>query len=395
MNHHDQEMLVGYLLGALEERECLQLEDRLRDNGRLRHRLEELREELSPILECGDHSVDPPDDLARRTCRALWDTLDGKHHHETVEERFTEVTGRPPRRVRFHVLHSEPPAKQEEKSLSLPEEIFSPKSPRAARRASVEASPRSAVASKSRSRRHPSWGDSRPKGEDRGWSLADVIASISVGILLALLLFPAIQYARHRTHILMCQNKLRQIGENFVLYSHAHGGAVPTATGASATIDAPLLRQSAMLQVHDAEDSSWGDNHEVPRFEVPSPENAMAKDASSDWQADSFLPPSNDDEMIGYLIGGRYRPVSGSFPPRLAILSGMSPIASSSSRTAMRNPYGGIGRNVLYRDGHVRLHTAAGPDLSKILSLQTAGRIDGVGQSQNVLLEPPELPEKP
>ena len=65
-----REELLGYLLGALDADEQAQVEERLRNDPRLRRELEQLRRLTEP-LEDAYADVDPPPGLARRTMAAL------------------------------------------------------------------------------------------------------------------------------------------------------------------------------------------------------------------------------------------------------------------------------------------------------------------------------------
>lgn len=414
MNHQDQELLVGYLLGALDQQEHAQLEIRLAESDRLRDHLADLREELSPLLDRSDHSVDPPEDLAQRTCRALWETLDGKHHEETVEERFTEISGTGRRRVHIHILRSDPapdedtPTKASDE-LAIPDEIFSPKvplSPKPVVPREADTSPHlpatiasnvGGAPSSQRSRPLKSWGDSRPEGTGRSWSVADVIASVAVGILFALLIFPAVQYARNRAQVLMCQNKLRQMGENFVLYSHSHRGApsLPPDRTNVAGWNTPLLRQSATLASSEVLASSKTPVKDVPRFEVPLSEEAWLPPETVRRHTVPRPVGSGSNDRIGYLVNGRYQSLGRSSSPRLAVLSGKSAWNAPMPGDSRRSCIGDLGQNVLYRDGHVRLHSAADPDPKSVLFLESAGSLEDVGDSQQVLLRTPETPMKP
>lgn len=62
-----REQLLGYLLGALDEVEMAEVRRQLEDNLEWRLELEELQTQLTP-LEFAADDVDPPADLAERTC---------------------------------------------------------------------------------------------------------------------------------------------------------------------------------------------------------------------------------------------------------------------------------------------------------------------------------------
>jgi anti-sigma-K factor RskA len=63
------DLLIGYVLGALTAEESAQLEARLREDGRLRRRLEIVRRAVLPLA--GDSVHETPSGLAARTCRLV------------------------------------------------------------------------------------------------------------------------------------------------------------------------------------------------------------------------------------------------------------------------------------------------------------------------------------
>ena len=75
MKDERREILLGYLLGALEPHESAKVDEELGGNESLQKDLAELYNEISPIHEIIDHH-EPPVDLAERTCRNLWDKID-------------------------------------------------------------------------------------------------------------------------------------------------------------------------------------------------------------------------------------------------------------------------------------------------------------------------------
>ncbi len=64
-----RENLLGYLLGALEDDERRQIESQLEVNAQLQDELIQLRLQLNVLVD--DCDVDPPIDLAERTCRLV------------------------------------------------------------------------------------------------------------------------------------------------------------------------------------------------------------------------------------------------------------------------------------------------------------------------------------
>jgi anti-sigma factor RsiW len=63
------DLLIGYVLGALSAEETADLEKRLKDDPALQQRLEIVRRAVRPLNEDSNHAL--PDDLAARTCRLV------------------------------------------------------------------------------------------------------------------------------------------------------------------------------------------------------------------------------------------------------------------------------------------------------------------------------------
>ncbi len=63
------DLLIGYVLGALTVEESARLEARLREDARLRSRLEVVRRAVLPLA--GDSGHETPSGLAARTCRLV------------------------------------------------------------------------------------------------------------------------------------------------------------------------------------------------------------------------------------------------------------------------------------------------------------------------------------
>lgn len=73
-DHLNDEQLIGYLLRALEPSEMLEVERRLRDDTRLRARLEQLEAMLEPLEQDRD-IIEPPSELRERTLQAIYEEM--------------------------------------------------------------------------------------------------------------------------------------------------------------------------------------------------------------------------------------------------------------------------------------------------------------------------------
>ncbi|MDR1962630.1 MAG: hypothetical protein LBQ50_02505 [Planctomycetaceae bacterium] len=81
MGDLDREMLLGYLMNALEDDEIAYVERELLRQPALRSELAALQKELSPLTYVYE-SVDPPYNLAQRTCHRIWEHVDRIEQNE-------------------------------------------------------------------------------------------------------------------------------------------------------------------------------------------------------------------------------------------------------------------------------------------------------------------------
>ncbi|MDR2642932.1 MAG: hypothetical protein LBC74_09075, partial [Planctomycetaceae bacterium] len=77
----EQELLLGYLMNVLDEDEVAEVERELARQPKLRGELAKLQKQISP-LDILLETVDPPSDLTRRTCDNIWTT--------TQNDKFTD-----------------------------------------------------------------------------------------------------------------------------------------------------------------------------------------------------------------------------------------------------------------------------------------------------------------
>lgn len=85
----NRETLLGYLMNALEDSEMSSIERELLRQPELRKQLAEIQQEISP-LACVGESSEPPHQLARRTCDKIWAVKDKEELYRS--ERGTPVT---------------------------------------------------------------------------------------------------------------------------------------------------------------------------------------------------------------------------------------------------------------------------------------------------------------
>lgn len=94
-----RDQLLGYLLGAIDDAERADLENRLTQSPEMQRELERLQEDLS-LLQADQQPIEPPDGLAQRTCDYVEAQLSISGPQEEVQLISTLDTQAPPRRWR-------------------------------------------------------------------------------------------------------------------------------------------------------------------------------------------------------------------------------------------------------------------------------------------------------
>ena len=83
MSESRRDILLGYLCGALDEDENRKVQRELKRNESFQLEFAALRKEMRPLVEYAqwvEHAYTPPQGLAKRTCRQIWDREDGVRH---------------------------------------------------------------------------------------------------------------------------------------------------------------------------------------------------------------------------------------------------------------------------------------------------------------------------
>ena len=91
MKDKRREILLGYLLEALEPHESAKVDAELETNEQLQNDLAEIYREISPINEIVDYH-EPPADLAGRTCRNLWEKIDSDNAEKSTKNNILPLT---------------------------------------------------------------------------------------------------------------------------------------------------------------------------------------------------------------------------------------------------------------------------------------------------------------
>ena len=186
-----RELLIGYLLNALSDGEAAQVERELERNPQLRAELETLQQEVAPLNHIGD-SVEPPLMLANRTCANIWTTID--HEESGIIPNsgiFLDSACYSPEAMLPAFLLS---AAAEQKESEM-------EKPKAAKNIEIAAEP----------------------PHSTPW--IGLVASVSVGIIAAFVLFPLINYVKRSTQSRVAEMWMNEINQRVDQYEQIHGGS--------------------------------------------------------------------------------------------------------------------------------------------------------------------------
>lgn len=227
MGDLDREMLLGYLMNALEDDEITYVERELLRDPKFRKELAALQEELSPLTYVYE-SVDPPKDLAKKTCSNLWATVDqsrkvGRFLDTAVESVVPTPHIMPIMADRSSVLEEllavSPHHTDSLASAITVETTEAAPLENITKRLVRQSRPRTQQNSRT-SRKTPT-AKASPVVSDRKEkprTFFGVVVSVAIGILIALIAFPALNYAKNQTHQYIVNKKLQKISTNPELF---------------------------------------------------------------------------------------------------------------------------------------------------------------------------------
>lgn len=158
----NREQLLGYLVGALEDSERREIDERLEQDLVLREELAEVEELVQP-LRSARRRYAPPSGLAARTCRLI-------------------------------DLFSSPTPKERTAAAKRP--------------------------SRPRARRMTS--DTVPPTAAASWNWADVFVASCVAVAVVFLAFPFVHQSRLNSRLVACQDNLRNWGVNLASFHELH-----------------------------------------------------------------------------------------------------------------------------------------------------------------------------
>ena len=250
MNDKRREILLGYLLGALEPDETAKVEAELHTDTVLRDDLDAISRDISPINAIAD-DYEPPVGLAMRTCKNLWAAVDSAQNSPIAstlpvlpsfckKRRITVVlsqddnTHEEASEVPYLQPHFTVPCEPEPQDLHTDAVIplsrallvsapAKPRKPNEIRRRVDQAENATgephlySVDSMEIVRRHPPkyYGRDKKKEEKISipWTTRDIFASLLVGLTAAVVIFPLIQMGLGNFREMIIQKKLENVAK--------------------------------------------------------------------------------------------------------------------------------------------------------------------------------------
>jgi len=256
MNDKRREILIGYLLGALEPQESAKIDAEMQNHEDLRNDLALLCREISPINEIAD-CCEPPVGLAARTCQNLWSKIDSSQNsHFTDTLHYPKSIGKK-RKITVVVSQNDHAQEEQTSDFSLqvsdgsplsqgtslepqdfhPETaiplsqalLLAPSSPpgkpnkilrRVDPAAETSGEPHLLLAdSMVIVKNHPPKHYGRKSKDDatkikRPWTTRDVFASLLVGLTAAVVIFPLIQMGIRNFSEMIIQQKLQNVANS-------------------------------------------------------------------------------------------------------------------------------------------------------------------------------------
>ena len=209
----EREILLGYLINALETDEIVGVERELLRDPSLRTELDRLKKELLPLDVVSREEFLPPFGLTERTCARIWASVDQASGH-FVDRNLSTITLN-----RFRIL---------DEILEAGPQILEPGPEILEPGPVVPESPGSQIPAPIACKRSlpKITGDMRPGVSEGGWRLVDLVASVVVGILIAVIAFPAINFAKQQTERMVKQSRMKEFGQNVGLFALIDGKPV-------------------------------------------------------------------------------------------------------------------------------------------------------------------------
>ncbi|MDR2704389.1 MAG: hypothetical protein LBC02_01295 [Planctomycetaceae bacterium] len=379
MSELDREMLLGYLMNALEDDEIAYVERELLCQSAMRTELATLQKELSPLTYVYE-SVDPPHNLAKRTCDHLWKYLD---RTEQKKEYFSEIPLDSVISMTIPASHlnddfvavnrsmvNSSVANQErpkDNCLEVLEKILTVSARQSPIPVSTESPEHSGskrlTRRSSRSREHSAVSPEKTVKKNRRW--LDFSISIAVGILIAVIAFPVINYVKNQTQNYFTQSKIHEINKSIDHYTQLQGKPEnPTPIDNSSPIN---LAQSGWQELKPAQfpvmltetaDHSWLNSIPVKSVPVDLSQIQLAPSLLKSVSQNSKPFVDSDSHSRDIILGqtGTNHLVTEFLPLNphefvdQTLISEINQIVPNSNGTTVQTAYG---QNVLFQNGRI------------------------------------------
>ncbi len=232
MDEINRELLLGFLIDALDEEERAGVAQELRRRPELRAELALLKKELTPLngayRSAAFESDEPTSRLARRTCDKIWAAVDQAQQSDAPA-------------LALHIVGEPTVDEQEILCPSAPSPFSSDATSAAALRAVDEMVLASVptVASvpkrlarrdemKKRNARSAQQQEAPPISPRRHFR-RDILVSITVGMLIAVLAFPTVNFVKNRAIRYVTQSQVQEINQRIDRFALLQSGLSPFA----------------------------------------------------------------------------------------------------------------------------------------------------------------------
>ncbi|MGL4594472.1 MAG: hypothetical protein ACRCUY_07050 [Thermoguttaceae bacterium] len=205
----DREQLLGYLLNALDDVEMARLEREIVRHPALRAELGHLRVEIFPLTKLED-SVEPPVQLAKRTCQHIWEQAD--------ENTFLPFSS--PNTC--SVGNSGPSPLSDKLSAKLTDNT---RDKRLLRRSDF------------RQEHHRKTSQIPKKSHSFRRILFDLSAAAFLGVLIAFVSFHLIQFVNNRAKEYIARGTLKAVNRNMIAFDHIRDDVLREASDTSLPVN--------------------------------------------------------------------------------------------------------------------------------------------------------------
>ncbi|MDR2172548.1 MAG: hypothetical protein LBP59_20605 [Planctomycetaceae bacterium] len=217
-----QELLLGYLMNVLDDAEIQEVERELATQPKLRRELAKLQKNISSLDVLLD-AVDPPPDLTQRTCDKIWTTTQNENFSQTQNEIFVQdqndkflqdQNDKFSRNLRIF------PTPDNNTSTSTSTTSTTKTTTDNLTKNSNGNLNNNLVTAQVRRTRRRSQEHLREKQPVTSKNmLRQIMISAVVGILLAIIIYPATGYLTDRITQLVVRQKVRQLDDNVDIYA--------------------------------------------------------------------------------------------------------------------------------------------------------------------------------